>query len=793
MAASLRRSACFVATLCLTCLIALPTLQADAEDLWQPSLDLSVQGSSDGDSSVGRIELLLPLWQDGTNLLSLAGQAGLGYAGIVEGSAGLFWRSRFTEGPLAGLIAGANAFFDYRHSANDNSFVGGGAGLELMTAALELRANGYLPSGRVRDAAGLNGIHLDIDSAALLVGREAALHGADAEIGARLWRSDGGDSEARVFLGGFWYAHDGFDTLAGPRGRAELRLYDPSWLPPGGRVVAALEGLYDEVRGGDVSGLVVLRLPLGGLFGANEPAGGELDRRMVDPVVRQGILTRAEQHAEPLYYMTADGGAGARVTGRLFLSEGGSGTHDGSSIENAMDWDSFFASGPRDGKLAYVVGNQGTIVTPGAVLDPAQALVGGGGTIVLQNASGSIKLPQIAPGLRPTVEGSDPGTNIVALSGQAQVIAIDFQGGLNALAGIGSDDVVLDDLAIDGTANSGIYLEASLRAHMTNLRISNVGGEGVFLFGGADRAFIDGLIVDGSAFGGLTLDASSDGTFRDIEARSLTFEGIALFNGSSGNSFAGVTVDDTAGAGIGVYDSSGNSFQGLVVSNTDFDSIFVLNGSDNSFTDSTLSNTRIAGSGILLVNADRAHFTNTSVDNVLGDGIFINDLDDVVFLDTTVTRSLTGSGVVLINDADGASFTNTTIENSDDRGVVLVDGVDNAHFVDTFITTTNLEGVGFGGIRLDTSSYNNVFDGGSVDGTGGGALEVRNSSVTFNDFTLSNSLFAVDITGDNAAATVAGSGNIEGSGIGSLCNTQTVGAGTINGAVLFTTPAASCP
>lgn len=793
MAGRIRRSAFFAATICLSWLTPASAQRAVADDLWQPSLDFSIQGSSERDSSVGRIELLLPLWQDGANLISLNGHAGLGYDGIVEGSAGLFWRTRFTEGPLAGWIAGANAFFDYRHSANDNSFVGGGAGLELMNAGLELRANGYLPSGRVRDAAGLNDIQLDVDSAALLLGQEAAMHGADGEVGARLWRSGSGDSEARVFLGGFWYAHDGFDTLAGPRGRAEVRLYDPSWLPPGGRVVAALEGRYDEVRGGDISGLVVLRLPIGELFGAGDPAQSELDRRMVDPVVRQGILTRAEQRAEPLYYMTVDGGTGARVTGRLFLSEGGSGTHDGSSIENAMDWDTFFASGPRDGKLAYVVGNQGTIVTPGAVLDPAQALVGGGGTIVLQNASGSIKLPQTAPGLRPTVEGSDPGTNIVALSGQAQVIAIDFQGGLNALAGIGSDDVILDDLAIDGTADSGIYLEASLRAHMTDLRISNVGGEGVFLFGGADRAFIDGLTVDGSAFGGLTLDASNDGTFRNIEARNLTFEGIALFNGSGGNSFTGVVVDDTAGAGIGVYDSNGNSFQGLMVSNTDFDSIFVQNGSDNSFTDSTLSNTRVGGSGILLINADRTHFTNTSVDNVLGDGIFINDSDDVVFLDTTVTRSLIGSGVALINDADGASFTNTTIEDSDDRGVVLVAGVDNAHFVGTFITTTNLEGLDFGGILVDTNSYGNVFDGGSVDGTGGGALEVRNSSATFNDFTVSNSPFAVNITGDNDTATVAGSGNVAGSGIGSLCQTQTFGTGTINGAVLFTTPAASCP
>src|SRR5262249_42898467 len=61
--------------------------------------------------------------------------------------------------------------------------------------------------------------------------KEKALYGFDGEVG---WRVPGfpadGDMDIRLYAGGYYFANSDVDTIAGPRGRIEARVYDIDFL-----------------------------------------------------------------------------------------------------------------------------------------------------------------------------------------------------------------------------------------------------------------------------------------------------------------------------------------------------------------------------------------------------------------------------------------------------------------------------------------------------------------------------------------------------------------------------------
>src|SRR4029077_14208722 len=116
---------------------------------------------------------------------------------------------------------------------------------------------------------------------------EKALYGFDGEVGWRvpLFPADG-DFDVRVFAGGYYFTNSNVDTIAGPRGRIEARLYDIDFLGLQSRLDAQGVVQWDQPRGIQGFGGLELRIPLGAVTGSPGPKLNPLDRRMGDRVVR---------------------------------------------------------------------------------------------------------------------------------------------------------------------------------------------------------------------------------------------------------------------------------------------------------------------------------------------------------------------------------------------------------------------------------------------------------------------------------------------------------------------------
>ena len=165
-------------------------------------------------------------------------------------------------------IVGGYGFFDYRHSENDNNFIQGTLGVEALSVDWDFRVNGYIPEGGTKRVDALTRAEVVGNQLFVREGLERGLYGFNAEAG---WRLPIKAAEVRLYGGGYWFDADGADTVAGPRGRLEVRLTDLDFLGPGARLTFGVEGQWDDPRGGQVFGIV----PWAGRHGE---AGGQRSR-----------------------------------------------------------------------------------------------------------------------------------------------------------------------------------------------------------------------------------------------------------------------------------------------------------------------------------------------------------------------------------------------------------------------------------------------------------------------------------------------------------------------------------
>ena len=259
---------------------------------WSPYVEA---GGMVGTRSFGDVDIFLPLWQDQSSLLfgdlrgtftarpSQEGNFGLGYRTLVSPE----W------------ILGGYGYFDIQNSANDNLFYQVTLGIELLSVDWDFRVNGYIPinpdGGSVNKDSNpqikINGNNIQMTTESR---DEKALYGFDGEVGWRvpIFPADG-DMDVRVYAGGYFFTNSDVDTIAGPRGRIEARLYDIDFLGLQSRLTAQGVVQWDSPRGIQGFGGLELRIPLGAITGSPGPKLNPLDRRMVDRVYRDiDIITR---------------------------------------------------------------------------------------------------------------------------------------------------------------------------------------------------------------------------------------------------------------------------------------------------------------------------------------------------------------------------------------------------------------------------------------------------------------------------------------------------------------------
>jgi hypothetical protein len=165
------------------------------------------------------IDNLVPLLGTRDTMLFLDQKTVLGSAGANEENVGLGLRSLLRDETI---LVGGNFFYDTRFTENDARHHQLGFGIEGLTKWVDARTNFYFPvSGKKRVSKGLS--HAFRSRSLIEVDRyEEPLTGFDYEAGVLIPRiSD--YCETRAFIGGYHYFPDPGASVAGIKGRFEIR------------------------------------------------------------------------------------------------------------------------------------------------------------------------------------------------------------------------------------------------------------------------------------------------------------------------------------------------------------------------------------------------------------------------------------------------------------------------------------------------------------------------------------------------------------------------------------------
>jgi len=274
-------------------------VNAETPDKWEGYIEFT--GRPGTTRSLGVSDLLVPLWQDQNDMSFLNVRGLVGFdTDEHEVNIGLGHRHMFND-----FILGGYAFYDKSESDLGFNYDQWTLGLEMLGEKWDIRMNGYIADenenewGRITQSSSEVGISPDdqdiwVDyQQTLSYYKERSLSGFDGEVGYKLPVLD----DTRVYAGGYHFiGEDGFESVSGPRVRLETRLYDLPYLGNGSRVMLGVESQYDDPRGSQTSGLLSIRIPFG-VESKNQKAKLKgLDRRMMEPVVRDIDIVTTENN-----------------------------------------------------------------------------------------------------------------------------------------------------------------------------------------------------------------------------------------------------------------------------------------------------------------------------------------------------------------------------------------------------------------------------------------------------------------------------------------------------------------
>jgi hypothetical protein len=438
--------------------------KAKAQDArWQPWLEAG--GMVGTDHSFGDVDIFLPVWQDQTSMLFGDLRGKFSSEPTEEGNFGLGYRTQVDPR----WILGGYGYVDIQNSKNDNLFYQATLGIEALTVDWDIRLNGYIPfNGGGRDLSGNNGsVKISGNTIGITHQEEKPLYGFDGEVGWRLpiFPADG-DMDVRAFIGGYYFTNSDVDTVAGPRGRLEVRLYDLDVLGVQSRLTVDGEVQWDQPRGTQAFGGLELRIPLGLVAGAAGPKLSPLDRRMVDRVQRDVDIVTQTFDSKPADVIVD--GLTVKTHTIVFAEAGGTGN---GTKGNPTDLQSAVNLFPNGNAIIVVEGENGPFIagpdfaSTGLQLHDGQALIGGGATVPLHAADGRWTASFHAPGDRPTLQGSSSAFNLVNMysGGQNRVTGLDLVGSFGtAIFGSNMQRAIITDNFIDPPPpplGNGIFLQ----------------------------------------------------------------------------------------------------------------------------------------------------------------------------------------------------------------------------------------------------------------------------------------------------------------------------------------------
>ncbi|MCP4327080.1 MAG: hypothetical protein GY791_01400, partial [Alphaproteobacteria bacterium] len=673
-----------------------------------------------------------------------------------QGSIGLGYRTMLNPQ----WILGVNGFFDILDSRYDNTFLQGGVGVEALSEDWDFRVNGHFPSGDPEDVEELGydiigiDVLMDTNRFGLRSYEERAMNGVEGEVGWKLPIFDSDpDFEIRIFGGGFYYWADNLQNVAGPRGRIEARIYDLDFLTDGSRLTLGGEVRNDDVRGTEGFGSVIVRIPLAAMGVGSQPKVTGLDRRMLDRIVREPIITGIGYNDEAVFINNGD----ARVDTIFFAENNGGGSgvkYDPTYLLRALNEGG-------DNSLVVLDGGNGayTAGAGGINLADGQSLVGSAKEVKLTGSySGYMVYFTPNPGgTKPTIIGTNVLTSLVKFEDNSSIVNLYLEGEFNH-AVFGADvesNFWIQDLDIDlaGAGGQGIRVNVNNpRDNVYNLFTTSTpsgfinwnrlhdstvhGGVRVEIYA-ADNAphsfdlaatentvtnvLREGIRVNIDGYNpGTSLKVSvdvSDNSISDvadddgIEVNTRSYLG-AFVDADDPISITGNTIHDIEETGIQLF--TGADLEGTIVQTLSINNNTITDADDDGI------NVEVAArNGGLIDQANTINVNNNSIDETGGAGI---DVFNGADLEGTIVQTLNING--------------NSIHNVDDFGIDVDNRVWHGSVIDQ-ANTISINGntvldTGQDGIQVDNAAFHsgssliqtiNV-NNNSIDETSGDGIEV---------------------------------------------------------------------
>ncbi|MBU6234991.1 MAG: inverse autotransporter beta domain-containing protein [Alphaproteobacteria bacterium] len=214
----------FNTALLLALLYSTSALAQEASEHLKPRIEGNARVGNE--RSIGMTEAWIPLMQNDVEASVLYGDLRLmdDNQDNNEGNIGVGYRKMVTGTPMGDGIAGANIWYDRRHTDLGTNFNQVTVGAEWLGDEWDARANVYIPLNKKKDyigavagGGGFTGTQIVAFSNQNLT--EEALTGVDLEFGWRLPLMDAYTDSTRVYGGGYHFTGDDADDVTGYRVR----------------------------------------------------------------------------------------------------------------------------------------------------------------------------------------------------------------------------------------------------------------------------------------------------------------------------------------------------------------------------------------------------------------------------------------------------------------------------------------------------------------------------------------------------------------------------------------------
>lgn len=275
-----------------------PGVVEPSSDKWQGYFE--IMGKPGTARSIGQADMFVPLAQDANDMLFFNLRGQIDDLDSSEYNIGLGHRHMFDK-----FILGGYGYYDHRKTEYDSYVEQVTLGVEALSENFDLRGNGYIAETGTEKLISTEFLAKADNPVALIRGKKS-LSGMDFEVGyklpvSRFLKIKDMDlfADTRIYMGGYHFIGDDiFESVTGPRVRLETRIHDLPILGNGSRLMMGVESQYDDPRGSQTFGLVSLRIPFGVASKKIRTPLKGLDRRMMEPVVRDVDIVIGEANQE---------------------------------------------------------------------------------------------------------------------------------------------------------------------------------------------------------------------------------------------------------------------------------------------------------------------------------------------------------------------------------------------------------------------------------------------------------------------------------------------------------------